>query len=187
MSLVRWQPWQEMETLRRQLDQLFDDLAPISRTNFPIERKVWSPAIELKTTDADVILRAELPGIDAKDLDVQVAREAVVIAGEYRTETKTEENKVFRSEFRYGNFRRVVPLPVEVQNDKVQAEFKDGILTLTLPKVEADRHKVVKINLGGEAAPAIASGKGEAPVATQVSPATEQSQTEDVWAENSQS
>lgn len=150
MAMIRWQPWQEMETLRRQFDQLFDELAPISRDAVStVTGRAWAPAIELKTTETDVVLRAELPGIDAKDLDIQVTQDAVSISGEYQAESKTEDHQLFRTEFRYGNFRRVIGLPIAVQNDKANAEFKDGILTLTLPKVEADRPKVVKVSLNG--------------------------------------
>ena len=167
MTLIRWQPRQEGETLSRQLDRLFEDVAP-SRRNLQSQ----TPAIELKVTDADVILRAELPGIAAKDLDIQVTRAAVAIAGEYRTETQTEGVRLFRSEFRSGSFRRVVPLPVEVQNDQVRAEFKDGILTLTLPKREADRNQVVKVNLTSEDA-----------ALTMESSQPDSATTGDVWAE----
>lgn len=154
MALIRWQPWQEMETLRRQFDQLFYDLAPVQREGEATVRPTWAPAIELKGNDTELILKAELPGITADNLDIQVTREAVAIAGEYKSETKSEENHIVRSEFRYGSFRRVVPLPVEVQNDQVKAEFVDGVLTLTLPKVQATRPNVVKVNLTGTAAPA---------------------------------
>lgn len=143
--LVRyWQPWREIETLRRQFDQMFDELA---HTTGSEEASGWLPAIELKDTGDNLTLRAQLPGMTAEDLDVQVGREAVSIAGEHRSEEKTEEKGFFKSEFRYGKFHRVVPLPVEVQNDQVQAEFKDGILCLTLPKVKEARSQVVKVNL----------------------------------------
>jgi HSP20 family protein len=148
MTLIRWQPWQEVDTLRHQLDQLFDELSPVIRNSGVRSNGAnWTPAIELKTTETDVLLRAEIPGIEAKDLEVQVSREAVSISGNYQAETKTEDQQMIHSEFRYGNFKRVVSLPNAVQNDQVKAEFKDGILTLTLPKVEADRPKVVKLNL----------------------------------------
>jgi len=148
MALVRWQTWNDIDAIRHQFDQLFDELAPLTRpTSVKGNGATWSPAIEVKATDVEVIVRAELPGIDATDLDVQVTREAVSIAGEYRSESKSEDHQVYRSEFRYGGFRRVIPLPTPVQNDQVKADFKDGILTLTLPKVEADRPKVVKVDL----------------------------------------
>jgi HSP20 family protein len=154
--LVRyWQPLREMETMRRQFDQLFDDLTQSTSQLSPSqEQPDWRPAVEIKDENNAVIVRAQLPGMDAKGLNVEVTREAVLIAGEHRHEQKTEEAGFFKSEFRYGKFRRVLPLPVAVQNDKVEAEYKDGVLTLTLPKVEAVRNQVVKVNLlGGQTEP----------------------------------
>ncbi len=145
MALIRWQPFHEMESLRRQMDQLFDEFAGMSRET---SSTAWAPAIELKDENDHLVLRAEIPGVEGKDLDIQVAREAVSISGEHRYEKKTEEKGFYRSEFRYGNFQRTVPLPVPVENDKVQADFKNGILTLTLPKAEEVRRKVFKVNLG---------------------------------------
>ena len=146
--LVRyWQPWREIETLRHQFDQMFDDLTQASND------RTWTPAVELKDEGNHIILRAELPGIDTKDLDVQVMREAVSLAGEYRTEAKTEKNGFYRSEFRYGKFQRVIPLPVAIENTQVKADYKDGILNLTLPKAAEVRNQVVKLNLGGQATP----------------------------------
>ncbi|TAE62339.1 MAG: Hsp20/alpha crystallin family protein [Oscillatoriales cyanobacterium] len=85
--------------------------------------------------------------MEAKDLDVQVTAEAVAISGERRSQTKTEDKGITRSEFRYGSFRRVIPLPARVQNDSVQAEYKNGVLNLTLPKAEAEKNRVVKVEL----------------------------------------
>lgn len=144
MMLMRWQPFQEVETLRRQLDQVFDELKGFSNER----SETWTPAIELQDSADNLLLRAQLPGIDRKDLDIQVTREAVLIAGERRYEQHNKDQGYFRSEFRYGKFHRVVQLPLPVQNDKVSAEYKDGILTLTLPKLEKDRNRVFKINLG---------------------------------------
>lgn len=141
--LVRyWQPWKEMDLMRQQFDQLFNEM-----TRSPESQTAWRPAIELKDAGDHLIVRAELPGIEAKDLNVEVTKEAVSITGEHRYEQKTESKGFFRSEFRYGQFRRVVPLPVAVQNDQVQANYQDGILTLTLPKVAEVRNQVVKVNL----------------------------------------
>lgn len=178
MALIRWQPWHEMETLRQQMDQLFDEIAPANRYAIAeSHRNTWAPAIELKNQDAELVLKAELPGIKAEDLDVQVTREAVSISGEYKSETKSEAGRVVRSEFRYGNFQRVIPLPVAVRNDQVKAEFKDGILTLNLPKFAADRPKVVKVNLhGATTEPALEAANGH-------TTPTEQPETGDVWAE----
>lgn len=151
-TLVRWQPVRDITVVRRQLDQLFEELSHLNfETPFIKPRDLgttWIPAIELYDNGSELVLRVELPGINAKDLDVQVTREAVVIAGEYHSEQKTDEQNLLRSEFRYGKFRRVVPLRTAVQNDHVKAEFLNGVLSLTLPKVQADRPQVVKLNLG---------------------------------------
>ena len=72
----------------------------------------------------------------------------VAISGERKSETKSEEKGITRSEFRYGKFQRVIPLPARIENTNVTAEYKDGILELTLPKSEAEKNKVVKVNLG---------------------------------------
>jgi len=93
-------------------------------------------------------LKLEIPGLAAQDLDVQVTAEAVAIKGERRQESKTEEQGMTRSEFRYGAFQRVISLPARVQNDQVKADYKDGILHLHLPKAEAEKNKVVKVNVG---------------------------------------
>ncbi|MBW4682730.1 MAG: Hsp20/alpha crystallin family protein [Microcoleus vaginatus WJT46-NPBG5] len=144
MALIRWQPFREIETLRHQFDELFNELAGSKRES----EMTWMPLVELQDTDENLILRAQLPGLEAKDLDVQVTRDAVLMAGEHRYENKAEEKGYFRSEFRYGKFQRVIPLPVQVRNERVQAEFKNGILTLTLPKVEEAQRRAVRINLG---------------------------------------
>ena len=148
MALIRWQPFQEMETLRRQMDQMFDELAGSYRLASRQSSTSWKPAIELQDTEDHLILRAEIPGVEGKDIDVQITREAVAISGEHRFEKKNEEKGFFRSEFRYGSFQRVIPLPVPIQNDQAKADFQNGILTLTLPKVTEARRTVVKLNLG---------------------------------------
>lgn len=148
MALIRWQPFPEMETMRRQMDQIFDEMVGVNCE----AQKTWKPAVEIQDTEDKVILRAEIPGVEGKDLDIRVTREAVAIAGEHRYEKKASSGGYFHTEFRYGKFQRVIALPVAVQNDQVQAEFKDGILTLTLPKVTEARRKVVKVNLADNTA-----------------------------------
>jgi HSP20 family protein len=149
MSLVRWQPIKELESFRHQMDRLLDDW--MTPTRFPLlsngEGVIWAPAIELNETDTDITLKAQIPGLEAKDLNVEVGEDAVLIAGEHQQEKQTEEQGILRSEFQYGRFERSVPLPTSVKTDQVKSEFKNGVLTLTLPKAEAARRKVVKLDL----------------------------------------
>lgn len=147
MPLVRYNPWQEINSLQHQLNRLFDD----ALTNNNLENLGnWSgfPAAEITEKEDALHLKLEVPGMEAKDLDVQVMVDRVAISGERKSETTSEENGKTRSEFRYGKFQRIIPLPVRIQNTSVTAEYKDGILYLTLPKSEEEKNKVVKVNLG---------------------------------------
>lgn len=146
MALIRWQPLREIDTLQREMNRLFDSLA--SASDGEPAGMAFVPPAELEETGDAIHLRLEVPGIDAQDLDVQVTAEAVAISGDRKSATKTEENGMTRSEFRYGKFRRVIPLPMRVKNTEVKAEYKDGILNLTLPKAEEEKNKVVKVNIG---------------------------------------
>jgi HSP20 family protein len=147
MALIRWEPFREVDSLQREMNRLFDSLSPstTSKENIGV---AFIPPAELHETPEAIHLKLEIPGMEAKDLDVQVTAEAVSISGERKSETKTEAKGVTRTEFRYGQFRRVIPLPTPIQNEKVQADYKDGILSLILPKVEAEKTKVVKVNIG---------------------------------------
>ncbi len=144
MAIRRWEPFREIDTLQREMNRLFDRLGVPSNGE---ESGRFIPAAEMHETPEAIHLRVELPGMDAKDLDVQVTAEAVAITGDRKFESKTEEAGFTRSEFHYGKFQRVIPLPVRIQNEKVSAEYKNGILNLTLPKAESEQNKVFKVNL----------------------------------------
>ncbi|RCJ19172.1 molecular chaperone [Nostoc sp. ATCC 43529] len=142
----RWEPFREIDTLQRQMNRLFDRLIPTDggeRTGL-----TFIPAAEMEETDDAIQLKLEVPGLEPKDINVEATPESISISGERKTETKTEENGVTRSEFRYSKFHRVIPLPSQVQNDKVQAEYKNGVLHLTLPKAESEKGRAVKVNIG---------------------------------------
>ena len=142
MAIVRYNPWSEINSLQRQLNRLFDDvLTPTNWDGFDNLAKI--PAAELTETDDEIHLKLEVPGMEASDLDIQVMADRVAISGERKSEIKEKT----RSEFRYGKFSRVIPLPVRIQNTNVTAEYKDGILNLTLPKSEEEKNKVVKVSL----------------------------------------
>ncbi|WP_246275550.1 Hsp20/alpha crystallin family protein [Brasilonema bromeliae] len=142
--LSRWNPRQEFNALSDQLNRLFDEtLAPARNW----EGFTKFPAAELTEADDAIHLKLEVPGLEAKDIDIQVTENAVAISGERKSETKTEGKGYTRSEFQYGKFQRVIPLPTHIQNTKVTAEYTNGILNLTLPKKEEAKNKVVKVNL----------------------------------------
>lgn len=153
MTLSKWQPFKELSTIRQQMDRLFEDMLSVNDRDWLGLHSMtgaWTPAVEIKETDQELILKAEIPGIDAKDLEVEVGEDRVTIVGEHQEEKSTEnkEKNYFHSELHYGKFQRVIPLPMVIKTDAIKSDFKHGVLTLTLPKAENMAKKVVKVNLG---------------------------------------
>ncbi|MGB6295781.1 MAG: Hsp20/alpha crystallin family protein [Rivularia sp. (in: cyanobacteria)] len=158
MPITRWEPFQEIERwepfdrepmwsldqMQRQMNRLMERFMSSGNGGSALN---YIPSAEMEETAEEIKLKLEIPGMEAKDLNVDVTENSVSISGERKSETKTEEKGMVRSEFNYGRFERKIPLPAHVQNDKVQAEYKDGILTLNLPKIEGEKHKAVKINV----------------------------------------
>ena len=135
-------------TLHREMNRLFDDvfrgfeLAPFGATG----RFGW-PNIELSENDKEVKVTAELPGLEEKDLDVQIANGVLVIKGEKRTETEDKDRRF--SELYYGSFDRRIPVD-EVDEDKATASFKNGVLTVALPKLAPAKENVKRIAISGK-------------------------------------
>jgi HSP20 family protein len=144
MRLVPYSPFREIETMQRQMNRLFDNLVGFTEDQYNTS---FIPAAEIEETEQALHLKLEVPGLEPQDLNVEVTADAVSISGERKSESRTEEQGMVRSEFRYGKFQRVIPLPTRIQNTNVQAEYKDGILRLTLPKTEEEKNKVVKVTI----------------------------------------
>ncbi|MDB9418227.1 Hsp20/alpha crystallin family protein [Microcystis aeruginosa] len=147
MALIRWEPFREVESLQKEMNRLFDRLVPTDIGNGEKVGLSFIPAAEVTETPEAVQLKLEIPGMEAKDLNVEVTADSLTINGERKSEIKTEEEGFTRTEFRYGKFHRVIPLPARVDNNNVNAEYKDGILNLTLPKAEEEKNKVVKVSI----------------------------------------
>ena len=144
MRLAPYSPFREIETMQRQINRLFDNLVGFTEDGYNTS---FIPAAEIEETEQALHLKLEVPRLEPKDLNVEVTADAVSISGERKSETRTEEQGMVRSEFRYGKFQRLIPLPTRIQNNNVQAEYKDGILHLTLPKTEEEKNKVVKVTI----------------------------------------
>ena len=146
MSLIRWSPARELDAIQREMNRLFDASLPSWQGRDGLGE--YMPAAELDKTTQAYTRRLEVPGIQANDLDIQATSEQISISGERRCESKSEENGVTRSEFRYGSFKRTIPLPGRIDHQNVVADYKDGILHLSLPKAEDEVNKAVKVNVG---------------------------------------
>jgi HSP20 family protein len=149
MSLIKWQPLEELHGLRHQINQLFDQIVheetKLGKVYPQMQETPWMPAIELQETDTDLLLKAQVPGLEPDKLDIQVSENAIFLTGEYQKEQESDHKGIVRTEFHYGQFRRVLPLPSGIQREYVTAEISDGLLTVIMPKSTASVPNVVKV------------------------------------------
>jgi HSP20 family protein len=132
-----------MMTLREAMDRLFDDAftRPLS-----LKDGGWStPAVDMYQTDNDVVIKAALPGFKADDVQINVTGDLLTIRGELKHEEEQNEKSWHIREQRWGSFERSVSLPTAVVSDKAQADFANGILTITLPKAEEVKPKTISV------------------------------------------
>jgi HSP20 family protein len=132
--------------LRDELDRLFEPFGELTRGSQLLS--VWNPAIDLYEDKDNLIVNAELPGMKKEEIDVSLHDGALSISGERKSEQRVENAENYRSERFVGRFHRTVTLPSPVSGDKVKAQYKDGILTITLPKTEEAKPKQIEVNVG---------------------------------------
>jgi HSP20 family protein len=135
---------------RREMDRLFDDFfAPAERRSFSggAEMEGAWPSLDVEETDKAYIVHAEVPGMEQKDIELNLADNRLTISGERRSERKDDERGRAYAERFYGRFRRTIPFPTEVDADKVEATFRNGVLTVTLPKNERAQDKTRRIEI----------------------------------------
>ena len=139
-----------MVALRSEIDRLFDSFVrePFGALDWPSwGGGKWSPAIDVAESDKEVTVRAELPGIDPKDLDVTVSGGQLMISGEKKESSETKDKGVYHSETRYGSFHRTVPLPEGVDTEHVDAQYAHGVLTLRLAKTPQAATKRIEVKV----------------------------------------
>jgi len=148
MALVRWDPFRDIITLRERMDKMFED--SLARFRMPEEATMptfWSPSVDIYETDENIVLKAELPGVDKKEVSVEVKDNTLILKGERKREKEVKEENYHRVERSFGTFMRSFSLPVTVKQDQVKAKFKDGVLEVTLPKAEEAKPKQVKVEV----------------------------------------
>lgn len=150
MLLTKWEPFKDLTSLQGRINRLFDD--SLIRSRFfddDMLSGIWAPAVDLYETDNDIVIKAELPGVDKKDIKIkiEVKDNMLHLSGERKIEKDIKEENYHRKERYYGTFRRSFSLPAHVEHEKVKAKFKDGILEITLPKVEKAKPKKIEIGI----------------------------------------
>jgi len=145
-ELTPWRPFGELTSLRREMDRLWENFfgeRPLGR----IWEREWAPSLDMSETKDNYVVKAEVPGIDAKHIDISLTGDVLSIRGEKKQEKEEKEEDFHLVERNYGSFSRSVRIPAEVESNKIKASYKNGILTITLPKSEKVKAKEVKIKV----------------------------------------
>ena len=141
MNLIPWNPFREADNLSKDISNFFD-FSPMRFFG-----GMSSPRVDVYQIDTDVVVKAEIPGITKEDLNVYVDENSIRLSGQSKRDNEYKDEHVYRTERFYGSFSRTIPLPVEIKSDQAKAEYKDGILSITVPKVEPAKSKGKRIDI----------------------------------------
>ena len=146
-ELTTWKPFRELDRMRSEVDRFWDTF--FEGRPRRIDEKIggWLPSVDVSETKNDLVVKAEIPWIDPKDIDISLTNDFLVIKGEKKQEKEEKEENYHLIERSYRAFTRPIRLPKEVQSDKISASYKNGILKVTLPKSEEAKKKEVKIKV----------------------------------------
>jgi HSP20 family protein len=144
-TISRWAPFRNLSTLQEQMNRLFETTYPGQVDNSALT--AWAPAVDIYETENELVLKADLPEVSEKDLDIRVENNMLTIRGERKFEQTVKEDDYLRIERNYGAFSRSFGLPNTVNTEAIQAEYKNGVLTVELPKRAELKPKQVKVNI----------------------------------------
>ena len=147
MAIVRFEPFRNLLTTQREFERLFKEAFSPMSGETEVSTRSWAPPVDIYETEDAIVLKAELPGIDPKDVEVRVEDNTLYLKGERNYEKEVKEQNYHRIERSYGSFARSFSLPNSIDAEKVKAEYKDGLLTLTMPKREETKPKTIKIDV----------------------------------------
>ena len=152
MALIRWEPAAELNTIQNEMNRLFNSLfdVPTRSTGGDAARR-WIPAMDLVETSDHYVLRADLPGLSEKDVNIELESNVLTISGERKAERTEEKGGYHRVERAYGSFSRSLTLPEGVNPEAVQAKFDRGVLEVSIPKPEQIKPRKVTISVGSGA------------------------------------
>ena len=145
MAVVRWDPFRDLGMLQDRMNRLFDDAGRGWRSDEPAATTSWSPSVDIFETEGEIVVKSELPGMDRKDISLHLENNVLTLRGERKFEKETKEENYHRIERSYGNFSRSFSIPATVDEEKIRADYKDGVLKIVLPKKEQAKPKQIKI------------------------------------------
>ena len=144
MAIVRWDPFSEMMTLRNSMDRMFED-SMLRRLQSSPDSGEGYMSMDVYQSDDNIVIKAVLPGVKLDDLDISITGETITIKGESKKDEQIKDEQYLLRERQYGSYSRTLQMPIQVQGDKADATFEDGILTLTVPKAESVKPKQIKV------------------------------------------
>jgi HSP20 family protein len=144
-SITRWDPFRNLAAFQTQFNRVFESTLKADQDNSA--HTTWAPAVDIYETENELVLKADLPDVDEKDIDVRVENNMLTIRGERKFEKSVKEDNYLRVERTYGSFSRSFSLPNTVNTEAIEASYKNGVLTLQLPKRAESKPKQVKINV----------------------------------------
>ena len=143
-NITRFDPFNTLAKLQDEVTRLFDE--PGFRSlRYPSSMSLWTPPVDIVETEQEIVLKAELPGMEEKDIDVRVENNMLTVSGERKYEKDIKEENVLRKERYFGSFSRSFSLPNTVKVEAIKAEYKNGLLSVTLPKREEAKPKQIKV------------------------------------------
>jgi HSP20 family protein len=145
-AVERWDPFGDVSDIETEMNRLFQGLFSPRPASGP--DRVWAPAVDMYETKDELVVAAELPGMSDKDIKLAINGDVLTLRGERVQAQEVKHEDAYRGERWYGKFERTLPLPIPVQADKVKAVYRDGVLTVTLPKVEEIKPKEIQIEVG---------------------------------------
>ncbi|MCP2518929.1 Hsp20/alpha crystallin family protein [Candidatus Aminicenantes bacterium AC-708-M15] len=146
MSIIKWDPFKDLLTFREKMNRLFEETFSLRGEEGELFSGTWSPAVDIYETENEVVLTAELPGMNEKDIQLKIEDNNLVLRGERKFEKETKEENYHRIERAYGSFYRCFTIPPTVDRDKISAEYDNGILTVRMPKKAETKPKEIKIS-----------------------------------------
>lgn len=152
MAIVRWEPFRDLISVQERMNRLFDEAfrgvtRPGTEEDWALGGS-WAPAVDIYEQGSDIVLKAELPGVNPKDVDILVENNVLTLRGERSFDQEVKRESYHRVERAYGSFSRSFTLPSVVDTDKIKADYKDGVLRVTLPKKDEAKPKQIAINVG---------------------------------------
>jgi len=145
MALIRLDPFKDLITMREIMNSLFEEAFTSRGEEKDLNAGTWTPSVDIYETENDIVLTSEVPGIDEKDIEIKIENNTLTLKGERKFEKEAKEENYHRIERSYGSFYRSFTLPNYINQDKINAEYENGALKITMPKKTELKPKKVKI------------------------------------------